>query len=499
MKKIIAFKPNLFLGQYLSRDRFPWLISILLFVLAYGGCLFYLDAIYWDDWTLFNVNSQDILDAFNQAGSMFNWSGYMHISLLSIGPEAYRILTLLLMFFSGYLLWLILKNIPGIRFEERNIITLLFLLLPLNAARVALINFGYTLCYFFFFLAWYLAIAKKGYLAKTASLIFFLFSFNTNSTLVFYALPFTHIVYQNTQFNFTWKKNLLFIARHALFIVAPFIYFFVKSYYFAPTGLYEGYNSVGLSGIIRGMLIGSPLIIFFIVVLLLKHLRKNFSIPRNLLLLFIGLVTTWLAVFPYVVAGHLPAFYDWNSRHQLLMPLGISIVILSAASWICYGRMMRAGVLAIFIATFGNLVISSEYYLDWLKQQQVIDLISHSEEIKNARTIIFQDDTRGWNARRRSYRFYEYNGWLKKAYGDETRFAINREDIESVTENVDFKYKQFFLPGYNAADYTGGRPEILVNINSKCGRGGRLSRLKILIKGEKCLYLKIYKIHDNKQ
>lgn len=492
VKKILA-NPSLFFRQYLSRDRFPWLISILLFVLAYGGSLFYLNAIYWDDWTLFNVSSQDILDTFNEAGSMFNWSAYMHISLLSIGPWAYRILTLLLMFFSGYLLWLILKNVPGISIEERNIITLLFLLLPLNAARVALINFGYTLCYFCFFLAWYLAIAKRGYLTKTASLILFLFSFNTNSTLVFYALPFTHLVYQKTQFNFTVKKILLFIARYVLFIVAPFIYFFVKSYYFPPTRLYEGYNSVGLSGIIRGLLLGSPLFIVLIVVLLFKRFRKNFSIQRDLILLFIGLVITWLAVFPYVVVGVLPTFYEWNSRHQLLMPLGISIVILSAASWICYGKIMRAGLLAIFIATFANLLISSEYYLDWLKQQQIIDLISHSEAIKKARTIIFKDNTRQWNARKRKYRFYEYNGWLKKAYGDETRFAINLDDIESVTENLDSKYKQFFISRYNAANYTGGKPEIIVKINSKC----RFGRLKLLM-GKKCLELNIDKINDNK-
>ncbi len=491
MKKIIEFKPVLFLKQYFSQDRFPWLISVLLFVLAYGGCLFYLDAIYWDDWVLFNVDSQVILDTFSQAGSILNWLGYMHISLLSIGPEAYRILTLLLMFFSGYLLWLILKNIPSISLEERNIITLLFLLLPLNAARVALITFPYTLCYFSFFLAWYLAIAKKSFLTKTGSLLLFLFSFNTNSTLVFYALPFTHLVYQNTQFNFNIKKILLFISRYALFIAAPFIYFFVKSYYFAPTGDYEGYNYVGLSGIMRGLLLGSPLLIVFILVLFFKHRRKNFSIQRDLLLLFVGLVTTWLAVFPYVVVGYSPIsfFHGWNSRHQLLMPLGISLVILSASSWICYGRKIRAVVLAIFLSTFVNLWFSLEYYLDWFKQQRVIDLISRSEEIRNARTIIFKDDTSIWNAGNRSYAFYEYNGWLKKAYGDETRFAIGFEHLKFISdiyESFDSEYKPAYKSNYNAGDYTGGgKPEIIVEINAKpkCGR------LKILFQRENCFYL----------
>src|SRR3546814_13538982 len=63
-------------------------------------------------------------------------------------------------------------------------IVLLYLVLPLNFARVAQIDFPYALCYLLFFGAWWLIESKKW-----VSLLLFFLSFNTNSLLVFYALP----------------------------------------------------------------------------------------------------------------------------------------------------------------------------------------------------------------------------------------------------------------------------------------------------------------------
>ncbi len=82
---------------------------------------------------------------------MFNLIGYMHIAMLEIGPSIYKVLTFALMFGSGLLLNLILKRHANITKEARFFIVLLFLLLPFNAARVALVVFNYTLCYFLFF------------------------------------------------------------------------------------------------------------------------------------------------------------------------------------------------------------------------------------------------------------------------------------------------------------------------------------------------------------
>jgi len=82
---------------------------------------------------------------------MFNLTGYLHVAMLEVGPWIYKVLTFVLMFASGLLLNLILKRHANIATETRFYIILLFLVLPFNIARVALIDFPYTLCYFLFF------------------------------------------------------------------------------------------------------------------------------------------------------------------------------------------------------------------------------------------------------------------------------------------------------------------------------------------------------------
>ena len=93
-------------GPFSSVFRFRDIrVTFLCYLAAHGGILLIPNAIYWDDWTLWNTEPATILDSFRQLGSPFNFFGYLHVAMLAIGPWAYRVLTFFLMYASGLLLY----------------------------------------------------------------------------------------------------------------------------------------------------------------------------------------------------------------------------------------------------------------------------------------------------------------------------------------------------------------------------------------------------------
>ena len=212
-------------------------LFFVFYLVAHGGILLIPNAIYWDDWTLYQVEPEVIMDTFRQAGSMFNITGYTHVLFLSIGPWFYKVITFVLMFGSGVALDRIIKKYESVSIETRFLIVLFFLVLPFYWARVALIDIIYTISYFLFFVAWVLMSRSRA-----LALILFFLSFNTNSLLVFYTLPFVDLYYRSYSSNIGIKTFLVFCRKNFDYFIVPFVFFFIKIEYFPPSGVYEGYN-----------------------------------------------------------------------------------------------------------------------------------------------------------------------------------------------------------------------------------------------------------------
>lgn len=454
----------------LSRDKFPWVLAVGMYLLSYGCWALYLGAVYWDDWVVFNVKPEALLYTFGQAGTIFNWSGHLHVFLTAFGPQVYHLLTFILMFCSGYLFWLILGLAPVINRLERSLVALLILILPLNAARIAMIDFPYTLCYFIFLLAWYLLVRRSGYILKALSLALFLFSFNTSSMLVFYAVPIAHAAYLAAGLDL--RKYASWALKNILFMLAPFVWFYVKNNFFAPTGLYAGYNTFKYDGFsLTAVLSGALLAVVFLAWLIQRKRGKAGEIDRGLAFLFCGCFLVWLAAFPYLMVDAWPSFADWNSRHQLLMPLGAAVALVGLGTWASYGNALRFSILALAVSVLVNLNSAFEYYVDWIKQREVIQLIARSAEIKSARTILFNDKTTRFNAHGREYRFHEYNGWLKFAFGDQIRWGMDDVDwTGSLAGKLPPPYDGYISMDSNAKDYVAGKPDLIVTIKTDKGR-----------------------------
>jgi hypothetical protein len=443
------------------------------YLLAHGGILFIPNAIYWDDWYIFQSSRTDILDTFSQAGSMLNLWGYLHINLINIGIWPYRLFTFILFFGSGLAFNSIIKNHKEINHEQRFILVLLFLIMPFNMARVAIINFPYTLSYFLFFLGW--ALFSR---LRTLSLGLFFLSFNTNSLLLFYTIPFFEIYYRNTK-EFNWNSFALFVRKYLDLAILPFVYFSIKILFFMPYGRYEGYNEqfhftnliispyMQLADLMSWKLsLGriafvSLLVYFFLKIALPISNKKSPIIP--FWGIFFGGFLIFLGCFPYWILGHIPTFNEWTSRHQLLMPLGSSIIIL------CIWMHSRASYLAIVITIAISLVVNltgyRSFYIDWAKQKQLIKIFSENQFIRNAGLIVIDDKSENMNALGgRKYAFYEWNGIFKFTFGDEVRFGINKTDLNWYTKG---DYSELYTEHYKASAFKKGvRPTAYLEIKA---------------------------------
>ena len=435
-------------------------VTFLWYLAAHGGILLIPNAIYWDDWTLWNTGSAIILDSFRQQGSPFNFLGYLHVAMLAIGPWAYRVLTFFLMYASGLLLYRILGLQNWIRHEDRLLIVILVLVSPFDAARVALVDFPYTLCLFLFFLGWYL-IGKS----RLASLACFLVSFNMQSLLVFYILPVLDCFFRESSAR-RLSDLVLWSLRRLDMLLAPFIWFAIKLLFFKPVGIYKGYNEAfhalnllkapALQA--RDLLsLSLPLSLWLIASIIcamsIKRLGIDWHAPAARALrnryFSIGILALVAGLFPYWILGLVPTFYDWNSRHQILMPLGAAFLFLGLLA--CCEERIKPLVVTMYVGAF--LALNWSNYtgdiLDWQKQKTIVNFLRNSKAAASANLLVFDDATP--NALSRVYRFYEWGGLIKLAYsGRADKFGINSDQLDQYLRG---DLDRYFSVHYNAEDH----------------------------------------------
>jgi len=126
---------------------FIYLIANSFFILNYNG-------VYWDDWTLYEHDFETINSFFYQAAGEIGYSvSWLHYALSTIGNGVYiyRVFTFFLLFMSCLFLYNIFCSIKSISDKDRFFLVLFVLLAPLYGAKVALIDFPYTLYSTLFF------------------------------------------------------------------------------------------------------------------------------------------------------------------------------------------------------------------------------------------------------------------------------------------------------------------------------------------------------------
>jgi hypothetical protein len=132
-------------------------------------------------------------------------------------------------------------------------------------------------------------------------------------------------------------------------------------------------------------------------------------------------ISDWMISF-------VPNFSDWNSRHQLLQPLGFALIAVGVLSGSSEETSKKAGVFGLSgllaFSVLLNFTFSQEYYLDSLKQDQVVEEFSNIDALKTNSQVMISDDAFRFNARGRALRSYEWVAMLEKAHPNQDEFVV---------------------------------------------------------------------------
>jgi hypothetical protein len=453
---------------------FEYTVYATLFICSYFFMIVN-NGIYWDTWTVYNTPFDVIANSSMQGGNPFSgYSVYFAINWLS--PFKSRLLVCIFYFLAGVFLNEILKKIRLFKTFDRIIIVSLFLIVPVNFARVCVIMFPYALGYLSFFIGIFLfllflnthGLKKMMYRVLSLGLLYFSFIMLNSLLVFFWILPVALLIsIRLREAVFQGKSSNM--LNYLDFLALPFVNYAVKTMFFTPYASYQGYNLVSYSGLIDAfkampvevshMFSGffhadllhadlQVLLVMFLIIFVglsavlfycnrgdedeLPKGELQHSLASIILFIIISLLCLVLAVLPYLVVGKPIGFSDWWSRNQILMPLGLSLLFYLLIRMVrtflghTISILCLAGLVSCFIVK--NNMIYFQYLVDNIKQQCLIKEFQSNKVIKDGTSFLVREATFGLNAGGeggRVYRFYEYSGLMRKAFGDQKRLAVD--------------------------------------------------------------------------
>jgi len=465
----------------MKSEKSFWTLAAITYTIAWGWSFFFANAYFWDDWaSFFGKSPQEPFDLGYYDEKHF-LNPIINSVLLNFGLWAFRVVIFVLMFGAGVLAYKIVSRLGLFSLAQSRFFTLVFLLVPVNHARFSIQTFEYSFAYFFFFFGWYLLILRKP-IWRIAALVAFLIAIGTPSLLTFMILPLINLFYLDKPRGksqiFTWLlRNSDIFA-----VVVIFVWFFrtsqgdVEKYgassygllYSISLGLAFGifafvmlrrrhrdslpmrnhifiYSAVALVWLgtvpywivgydpARGLpdvfqlhagariqagefftlsmsvlkLVGG--IVFFLVVLFAIKKKSRHS----------SLIIPNIFVVLYLLNNYFVGPLDWDSRLQLLWPLGLALVMVGLFESIPSHLYQKNSVAVIISLTLLTSLISAEYYVDSLKQKALIAGIQ--TEVKGVDNGVYfvREEQNLLNARSRTYREYEWNGIISSALDED--------------------------------------------------------------------------------
>jgi len=440
------------------------------------------NGLFWDDWTLYNMEYNDLMIQFY--GNGFPWIGKFHYFLISNfkSPLIYNLITIASQIITFVF---IVKALNKLGVKNYKWISCFVLLIPFFAVKNAMICLPYTLLLMLFFIALYALVMylyspQKHHLRVVALLGFYL-SFYVNSLLVFYLLPLCIIYYlqENNNKFFDFKSLIYFFKKYIDFIILPVLFFIVKMLLTEKRGVYKevGYNEINLKGLLSipknlltsidesflGLfreLFGLDLfyrynLLAFIVISVILYSTKikfiKINKPKSFLCL--GVLLFLIGAFPYSLVGKPPSFMGYNTRHQLLLPIGTAILFMSLINFLVKKQFIKH--VYIFVISLFVLVsfkMNMKFVNSWLKQESLAVHIKENKSfIDNHKTIYFEDHFLELNESQRGYAFYTLNGIAKRALNSQANFIIKKEDFIVKQKNINFFKSNSGM--YNMKDY----------------------------------------------
>lgn len=437
---------RLFLGvtRYIRNCDAAYII--LIYFVCHLPLLLLWEAKYWDDWLIFGVTDDDLIQTFVDAG--FKWVGYLHLALRAWGPEGYKLVTFIALLVPPLAILNILKTL-GLPRRQAFWTAALTIALPFFFSRVAAINALSAVFMAIFFIAWVLLLTDKngirGFLLSIIAAALFSVSMVYSSLASFYLVALITLAYKQHT-----KSRM--VSINSVIALAPLFVFLGLRMTFSPAGNYAGYNAINLSPanialtfikttveLVNPSTPAGAFLLFFVTPIVALGVFLSFvsrsSIFGRLRFHLLAIGAIGFAIAPYLVAGKYPSFLDWGSRLQLLLPFGFALLLVESEQRIRAYLRLRSGLRLNFILPV-CLIFSIglwwdnyiDYEVDWIKQLAIVDAMKQQPSLTAYNSFIVADDATYLNAHGRSYRFYEVAGMLR---------AGGVENAEIVTTNFE--------------------------------------------------------------
>ena len=427
-------KPN---SRFLDRaglSGFPLFTALVLYTISYG----------WF-WNVRNSHWSDDWFAFYEPGSPKEWAQYGQAPWIVsnkwlyelTGPGFMRLIIFVGFFLAAICFYGISRKVSYLNEKHQKFTTLLFLLLPFNSARVALMTFHYSVAYCYFFFAWYLIVTCKSVWIKVVAAFLFFISFQMHSLLFFIALPILHLF--SLEGSRTWRQLIIWLQNNWFLVLSAPIYVILRSRFWNVL-IEITYHDVKVEGIWLFLkVLVLPIIAIPMIWVLGRFLRSEYRDASRLF--SVGIIAMILGLTPYILGGYfnkpegLPLLLllyflgrtrEWESRHLMLQPIGATLLVsgLFAFMSVKFKRLqLSLQIFLILICVLLNAGFGFEYVTDYAKQNAVI------RELKDA----------GYNSEISEYSFIDKSAYLNakgRKFSIEWRYLIDIAYGSKIAGNV---------------------------------------------------------------
>lgn len=473
-----------------------WIIVIYFFAHCF---LLVASGRWWDDWyyadKVFDILLEDMRE------SSVPWQAYLDASVWPFFDGFYRVIVFLLFGSGAILLYKTLVMIEFLNEEESFWIALLYVVSPVNDARIAWINYPYSWGLFFLFVAFYFSflwkhlLGKKRIVMRIIAVCFFCLSYGClESAMIMTYLPLLYYYYLDIKEfskkqggkNGLWGTFFVSVKNHIDYLLAPIVWYAADKFFFPGYGKHAGHSSIEW-GLLPDIIIKSPrnamLSFMKVVNSYTSFLKKEWSCvlilivtivglcvnwiiriksdnnqkdnreqnyKRDVLLFVVGIVVFYMGFFPYAVRRQ--SFIQTThieGRDAILLGIGMAIILFYGGKVFFADRIRN--VIYVVIIVCGVLHFNLKY-LDWqegyYQQLQLREEIANNIEIKENNTflVIFK------NAKISTV-YYQTNGNAWAALEEQNRmFLSGAEDLDflvnDTVDNIEDK-KRGMAKAYN--------------------------------------------------
>lgn len=486
------------------RPYHPALFLTALYSLAWGPMLLMRGA-YWDGWEFYaqfvNKDYAWVYSVFSPPHNEYHYYTFRLLDAFSDPALAGRAIVFFSWLISGLLLLHILRCFLKWDVYTATLCVAYYLIYPVFIVRFEFIHMFYSAVTLFFTLACYIYLDPYPrsrmliFIREAIALALFFLAFLINSFLFFFfgflGVHFFLYSHKNPELSLA-TTGARWLRRFWYLLLYPFVFMGVKMAFFAPYGIYAGYNKLLIldpslavlwrhfEGLWEGFYSGFlwPLVTtlqflerkyfalaFVIAAAAVLFLFRRFPIVRenpeqtgcaanqfpafvsfhkrhpHASMIIAGLVFLFLGLFPYVAVGKPPHIYGYGFglRHSLLMPLGSALLMFGLINCVVKERLQIAAHITVISLSIAFLWFN--FFLldmDWYKQQAIIvELPQIIRAVPSPATFVFADDAANYNWLGRPGSRQDYTGYLQLVSGHERYYGVSARDFATNPQSAE--------------------------------------------------------------